>query len=59
MTAFFRTLFKFLPPLRRPLDGPPRGRLVVYSDAQYSQGARKGLGIVVARTQTPEASRYV
>jgi hypothetical protein len=32
MTQFFRTLFKFLPPLRRTLGAPPRGRLLVYSD---------------------------
>ena len=39
-------------PLRRPLDAPPRGRLLVYSDAQYSQRGRKGLGVVVTDTLT-------
>ena len=52
MTAFFRTLFKFPPPLRQPLGAPPRGRLLVYSDAQYSQRGRKGLGVVVTDTLT-------
>ena len=52
MTRFFRTLFKFLPPLRRTLGAPPRGRLLVYSDAQYSQRGRKGLGVVVTDTLT-------
>jgi hypothetical protein len=52
MTEFFRTLCKFLPALRRPLGGPPRGRLVVYSDAQYSQCGLKGLGVVVTDTIT-------
>jgi hypothetical protein len=52
MTQFFRTLFKFLPPLRRTLGATPRGRLLVYSDAQYSQRGRKGLGVVVTDTLT-------
>ena len=52
MTAFFRTLFKFPPPLRQTLGAPPRGRLLVYSDAQYSQRGRKGLGVVVTDTLT-------
>jgi hypothetical protein len=52
MTQFFRTLFEFLPPLRRPLGAPPHGRLLVYSDAQYSQRGRKGLGVVVTDTLT-------
>jgi hypothetical protein len=47
MTQFFRTLFKFLPPFRQTLGTPPRGRLLVYSDAQYSQRGRKGLGVLV------------
>jgi hypothetical protein len=52
MTQFFRTLFKFLPPLRRTLGATPRGLLLVYSDAQYSQRGRKGLGVVVTDTLT-------
>jgi hypothetical protein len=52
MTQFFRTLFKFQPPLRRTLGAPPRGRLLVYSDSQYSQRGRKGLGVVVTDTLT-------
>jgi hypothetical protein len=52
MTEFFRTLVKLLPPLLRPVGGPPRGRLVVYSDSQYSQSGRKGLGVVVTNTLT-------
>jgi hypothetical protein len=52
MTQFFQTLFKFLPPLRQTLGAPPRCRLLVYSDAQYSQCGRKGLGVVVTDTLT-------
>jgi hypothetical protein len=52
MIQFFRTLFKFLPPLRRTLGATPHGRLLVYSDAQYSQCGRKGLGVVVTDTLT-------
>ena len=52
MTKFFRTLFKFLPPLRQTLGATPRGLLLVYSDAQYSQRGRKGLGVVVTDTLT-------
>jgi hypothetical protein len=55
MTQFFRTLFKFLPQLRRTLGATPRGRLLVYSfysDAQYSQRGRKGLGDMVTDTLT-------
>ncbi len=52
MTEFFRTLFKFLPPLRQTLGAPPRCRLLIYSDAQYSQRGRKGLGGVVTDTLT-------
>jgi hypothetical protein len=52
MTKFFRTLFKFLPPLLQTLGAPPRCRLLVYSDAQYSQRGRKGLGVVVTDTLT-------
>jgi hypothetical protein len=40
MTEFFR------------LGAPPRGLLLVYSDAQYSQRGRKGLGVVVTDTLT-------
>jgi hypothetical protein len=56
MTQFFRTLFKFLPPPRRPLGPPPRGLLLVYSDALYSQRGRKGLGVVVTDTLTTPAT---
>ena len=55
MTEFFRTLFQFLPPLRVPLGAAPRARLVVYSDAQYSQNGRKGLGVVVTDTASGES----
>jgi hypothetical protein len=52
MTEFFRTLFRFLPPLWRPLGGPPCARLVVYSDPQYSLHGRKGLGVFVTDTSS-------
>jgi hypothetical protein len=57
MTEFFRTLFRFLPPLRVPLGAAPRALLVVYSDAQYSQDGRKGLGVVVTDTASRAAAR--
>jgi hypothetical protein len=47
MTSFLRTLFRHLPPLRWHLAGPRRLPVHVYTDAQYSNNGRKGMGVLL------------
>ena len=51
-TDFFEVLFQNLPPLRWTLGVPHKRKIVLYTDAQYSVDGRKGLGVILADTDS-------
>ena len=57
MTRYLRCLFARLPPLRWYVGAQRKSKVVVYVDAQYSVGGRKGVGVVVADTH--DNARYI
>ena len=54
MTNFLGLLFDSLPPLRCFVGRPARPKVVVYTDAQYSEAGRKGIGVVAIDTEPGE-----
>ena len=52
MTDFFDLLFQHLPPLRWYLGAPTKKNIVLYTDAQFSENGRKGVGVILADNES-------
>ena len=57
-SAFYKVLFKHLPPNRFYLRRSKRGHIVVYTDAQFRKD-RQGLGIFIYDTDSPSNPIFI